>query len=78
MPQKKVRSQNGSGASTMTSYFVSTSTSFAVQAPHNRTLAETIEARLERKAQAADRDNLPAQSLGQLDRTARHKRLYGG
>ena len=78
MPQKKIRLQNRPLSTVTEAYYVGAAAGFAVQAPHDRAPAGTIEARLERKAQAADRDTLPAQSLGQLDHTARHKLLYGG
>ena len=42
------------------------------------TSVETIEARLERKAEVADTKTFVTKSLGQMTREQRHKLLYGG
>ena len=78
MPQKKVKSQGRSLANTMASYYVGGSAGFGLVMQGTDTPGETIEARLERKAQTADRTSVTALSLGQLDRAARRKLLYGG
>jgi hypothetical protein len=48
-----------------------------VSKPRGAVSVETIEARLNRKAEVADTKTFATKSLGQLTREQRHKLLYG-